>query len=70
MGRVKITAEYLAGIIGGFGVALVSYPLLDRWIALEPKHLSLVGVVLACSGGFLALYAQKKAASARAATHS
>lgn len=59
--RVRFTPEYVAGIFAGIGVGLVTFPLLERWIAPQPTSLSIAGVIFACVGGCIAIYAQRNA---------
>jgi hypothetical protein len=62
MAQARITLEYFAGIVGGFGLALATYPLLHRWVTPEAMPLTLAGVIIACCGGLLAIYAQRRSA--------
>jgi len=62
MGHLKLTYDYVGGILAGFGVALAFHPLIERWMAPKFPVLSIAGVILASCGGFLALYAQRRAA--------
>ncbi len=65
MFRVRFTPEYAAGIIAGVGGGLVIHPLIERWIAPPPSSLSIAGVILACCGGWIAIYAQRNSTRAR-----
>lgn len=57
--RVRITTEYVAGIVAGIGVGLAIHPLIERWIAPQPSSLGFAGALLACVGGCIAIYAQR-----------
>jgi len=66
--RVKLTPEYVAGIIAGIGIGLALCPVLITSFGADPKQLTWPGFFISAVGGCLALYAQKRAARGKLAT--
>ncbi len=60
MGRwkVKLTSDYVGGIVAGIGMGLAFCPLLLRFISADPRWLSWLGVMLAIGGAFFVRWTQ------------
>jgi hypothetical protein len=58
--RVKLTAEYVCGLIAGTGVGLGLVPVLVRWTGIGSTELALIGLMLACAGGIAAYIVQER----------
>ena len=63
MGNVKLTKDYVGGIIVGIGMGLVACQLLIRQFSVDPTRLLWPGVLLSVGGAFFVLVTQKLAAA-------
>ena len=59
--KVKLTADYLGGVLAGVGVGFMLGRLLNERFGVETAVLSFPGLMLTCAGSLWVYYRQRQA---------